>query len=76
MNISTRHSRQPHRRWVTRSVLVITLALVVGVPRWSAAQAPADGPIQAVVTVKGMQCPFCAYGIRKHLTKLPGANTV
>ena len=76
MNISTRHSRQPHRRWVTRSVLVITLALVVGVPRWSAAQAPADGPTQAVVTVKGMQCPFCAYGIRKHLTKLPGANTV
>ncbi len=76
MNISIRHSRQSHRGWFTRLLLVITLALVVGVPRWSAAQAPADGPTQAVVTVKGMQCPFCAYGIRKHLTKLPGANKV
>jgi copper chaperone CopZ len=41
------------------------------------AQAPAeDVPKQAVVTVKGMQCPFCAYGIRKHLAKLPGVEKV
>ena len=76
MSISIRRSRQPHRGLFTHSLLVMTLALFVGVPRWSAAQAPGDGPKQAVVTVKGMQCPFCAYGIRKHLAKLSGADRV
>lgn len=40
------------------------------------AQAPAGNLKQAVVTVHGMQCPFCAYGIKKHLAKLPGAKKV
>lgn len=40
------------------------------------AQAPAGTAKQAVVTVHGMQCPFCAYGIKKHLAKLPGAKKV
>lgn len=40
------------------------------------AQAPPSNVKQAVVTVHGMQCPFCAYGIKKHLAKLPGATKV
>jgi Cu+-exporting ATPase len=54
----------------------MALTLLLGAPS-VLAQAPAkDGPKQAVVTVKGMQCPFCAYGIRKHLAKLPGVERV
>lgn len=42
-----------------------------------ALEAQAAGNVkQAVVTVHGMQCPFCAYGIKKHLAKLPGAEKV
>lgn len=42
----------------------------------TAAQEPKAGGKQAVVTVQGMQCPFCAYGIQKQLKKLPGAKSV
>ncbi len=31
---------------------------------------------QAVVEIKGMSCPFCAYGAKKHLLTLPGAQKV
>lgn len=27
-----------------------------------------------MVTVKGLACPFCVYGLEKHLRKLPGAT--
>ncbi len=58
------------------AVLLIALTLLLAAPRLLA-QAPAeDAPKQPVVTVKGMQCPFCAYGIRKHLAKLPGVEKV
>lgn len=55
--------------------LTLVLITVATLPTW-AAQAPPDSSQQAVVTVEGMQCPFCAYGIRKHLAKLPGARKV
>lgn len=39
--------------------------------------APAAGAgKQAVVEIKGMSCPFCAYGAKKHLLALPGAKKV
>lgn len=41
-----------------------------------AAQAPDAVGRQAVITVDGLQCPFCAYGIQKQLKKLPGATKV
>lgn len=41
-----------------------------------ATQEGKDGAKQAVVTVEGMQCPFCAYGIKKHLAKIPGVARV
>lgn len=31
---------------------------------------------QAVIAVKGLACPFCVYGLEKHLRKLPGAKQV
>ncbi|MBI3264491.1 MAG: heavy-metal-associated domain-containing protein [Acidobacteria bacterium] len=45
-------------------------------PLESAAHASDGGRRQAVITVKGMQCPFCAYGIKKHLAKVPGVEKV
>lgn len=56
-------------------VLVLAFAVFCLVPVL-VAQAPAGNAKQAVVTVHGMQCPFCAYGIKKHLAKLPGAKNV
>lgn len=58
-------------------VVALTLVLIAGAPTpvWAAQASPAVAK-QAVVSVQGMQCPFCAYGIRKHLAKLPGARKV
>lgn len=75
MQINTHRGRQPLHRLVIGIVVVMALGLVASTFS-AAAQAPAGGTKQAVVTVKGMQCPFCAYGIRKHLAKLPGAQKV
>lgn len=65
----------------SRYVLMLAAALAVALvtlppgPAW-AGQAASGESKQAVVTVQGMQCPFCAYGIRKHLARLPGARKV
>ena len=38
---------------------------------------PASGASrQAAVAVNGMSCPFCAYGVKKHLSALPGVKSV
>lgn len=29
-----------------------------------------------MVAVNGMSCPFCAYGVKKHLSALPGVKSV
>ncbi len=31
---------------------------------------------QAVIAVKGLACPFCVHGLKKHLLRLPGAKQV
>jgi mercuric ion binding protein len=56
----------------------IALALAVATLAATAEHAAgaADAPRQAVVTVKGLACPFCVYGLEKHLRKLSGATTV
>lgn len=56
-------------------VLVGALPSLAG-PSRLAAQESGDVGRQAVITVEGLQCPFCAYGIQKHLKKLPGATKV
>lgn len=54
--------------------LVPVLWLLAGTSRPAAQEPKAGG--QAVVTVQGMQCPFCAYGIQKHLKKVAGVRSV
>ncbi|MBI3492542.1 MAG: heavy-metal-associated domain-containing protein [Acidobacteria bacterium] len=60
---------------VTRILTIAALVLVAGGLR-TQAQTQSTGAREAVVTVKGMQCPFCAYGIKKHLAKIPGVRKV
>jgi mercuric ion binding protein len=53
----------------------VVLAFLAAPPEaWSG---PASGDSrQAVVAVNGMSCPFCAYGVKKHLSALPGVRSV
>lgn len=37
---------------------------------------PAAAGKRATVMVKGLACPFCVYGLEKHLRRLPGATHV
>lgn len=75
MHTNTHRGRQPLHRLVISVVVVMALGQVAGTFS-AAAQAPVGDRNQAVVTVRGMQCPFCAYGIKKHLAKLPGSTKV
>jgi len=50
---------------------LVTLAIARAVP---AAADPPGG--KAVVTVQGMACPFCAYGLEKRLKTLDGVSDV
>lgn len=68
------HSSRSLRRVVVPAFVLTVVAFCLA-PALEA-QAPAGTAKQAVVTVQGMQCPFCAYGIKKHLAKLPGAKKV
>lgn len=60
---------------VSTAALAVALALLPSAPASAWQVAPAASQ-QAVITVQGMQCPSCAYGIRKHLAKVPGARKV
>ena len=60
------------------------VALTVGLTGCQTAQAPTQIPSlpagepgvqQWVVGVDGVGCPFCAYGLEKKLTGLPGVNS-
>lgn len=42
----------------------------------SQAQAVASGPQQIEMTVHGLSCPFCAYGLEKKLRKLEGLDSL
>lgn len=75
MHTNTHRGRQRLHRLVINVVVVMALWQVASTFS-AAAQAPAGDRNQAVVTVRGMQCPFCAYGIKKHLAKLAGATRV
>ncbi len=64
-------------RWSSR-VSPIALTIVVFLSWIQPAAPAADNPChgRAVVTVNGMACPFCAYGLRKELLTLPGVKDV
>jgi len=57
--------------------MVLALAVfLLALPELASSQDGDAGLKQAVVTVKGMSCPFCAYGIKKQLAKLSGVEKV
>jgi len=69
------HINRPFRRWIGLALVATALAYHAAPPAaWSG---PASGASrQAVVAVNGMSCPFCAYGVKKHLSALPGVKNV
>ena len=55
----------------------LIVALVLWAPTLAAQQDPAaqeDEPRQIQVTILGMSCPFCAYGVQQKLQKLEGVT--
>lgn len=70
------HAGTRRLRALTVAAFILpALWLLAGTSRTAAQSSKADGK-QAIVTVQGMQCPFCAYGIQKHLKKLSGVKSV
>ena len=60
-----------------RTVMTLAFVLGVAVPTLTAQQEAAvqeQGPRQIEVTVLGMSCPFCAYGLERKLKKLEGVE--
>lgn len=54
---------------------VLALFLALPATLWGAEVQPKAAEQQVLeVEVKGMTCPFCAYGIEKNLSKLPGVK--
>ncbi len=60
---------------VTKATLLslLVLGLLLGGP---AAAGDPVGPGAIAVTVKGLACPFCVYGLEKHLHGLSGVRSV
>jgi len=55
--------------------LAVALSLAApGVSGQSQATTQDDDPRQIEVTILGMSCPFCAYGVEKKLKKLEGVT--
>ncbi|MFV2007599.1 MAG: heavy-metal-associated domain-containing protein [Longimicrobiales bacterium] len=62
---------------VFRKAIVLAFALSLAAPAaygQEPAQAQNDGPRQVEVTILGMSCPFCAYGVEQKLKKLDGVT--
>lgn len=60
-----------------RTTALLALAMAIAAPVASAQQpadTSADAPRQIVVTILGMSCPFCAYGVEKKLKRLDGVE--
>lgn len=77
MKLDIHRGRSYRYRHLLVSAMAMAVALITLLPEPAGARQVASGASkQAVITVQGMQCPFCSYGIRKHLAKLPGARKV
>ncbi len=60
-----------------RTFLTLTFALGLMAPALAAQQerpAQEDEPRQIQVTILGLSCPFCAYGVQQKLQKLEGVT--
>lgn len=73
------------KRMARPVLLAAQLAVLTAMPRavWAQARAPqappaaiTDGPARITVTVTGLSCPFCAYGLEKRLRKLEGLDSL
>jgi copper chaperone CopZ len=54
---------------------ILALFLIMPTTLWGAGAQPKAAEQQVLeVEVKGMTCPFCAYGIEKNLSTLPGVE--
>src|SRR5579884_3383131 len=61
------------RRRVGRSAVVLLAGLAVAP---APVRAPDGGPQRVTVTVTGLSCPFCAYGLEKRLRRLEGLDSL
>ena len=59
--------------FVLRLLLITGLLLAAPVASVSAQEANAQS---ATIRVDGLSCPFCAYGLEKHLKKIAGVEDV
>ncbi|MDX8412953.1 MAG: heavy metal-associated domain-containing protein [Mariprofundales bacterium] len=59
-----------HKLWL---ILLAGVLLVVPI---AAATAQERNAPSATIVVDGLSCPFCAYGLEKHLKKIRGMKTV
>ncbi len=60
-----------------RKVIALAFALSLAAPAvygQERAQGQNDDPRQIEVTILGMSCPFCAYGVQQKLKKLDGVT--
>ena len=56
------------------SIWIVVLLMLAG--GGSFAGAEADSPHSAIIRVDGLSCPFCAYGLEKHLKRVRGVARV
>ena len=54
---------------------LLMAGLLLAAPIASVPAQEADGP-SATIQVDGLSCPFCAYGLEKHLKKVTGVEGV
>ncbi|MFQ5890463.1 MAG: heavy-metal-associated domain-containing protein [Gemmatimonadota bacterium] len=62
-----------------RTAAALVLAIGLAAPQLAAQQeaaAPEPEPRQIQVTILGMSCPFCAYGVEQKLKKLEGVEEI
>ncbi len=62
-----------HAKLASKLVIVLTLAALLANP--ASAQDKIDNP-DITVEVKGLACPFCAYGLEQKLKKLDGVEAL
>jgi len=59
-----------------RLLLITGLLLAAPIASVVAQEANASPPATATIRVDGLSCPFCAYGLEKHLQKVAGVEGV
>jgi len=61
---------------ILRLLLITGLLLAAPIASVAAQEANASPPTTATIRVDGLSCPFCAYGLEKHLKKITGVEDI